>query len=116
MKLIAVLLAILALLAGGADRAAAGPLYMANGSNGNPSHGTNTATGAATLVGSQPINTFGSGLAARADGTIFLTGEGSDGTLRTVNKLTGTTTLVANLTGAPAGSNTINALDFDDTT
>lgn len=75
----------------------------------------NTATGAATSVGESGLNTYGSGLAANAAGTIFFAGEGDNGPLRTISPVTGAPTTVATLSGAPFSgiSGPINAMAFD---
>ena len=71
-------------------------------------------TGVATVVGASGINTFGSGIAASSGNVLFLTGEGDNGDLRTVDQTTGVTTVVATLDGT-AGSS-INALAFNGST
>jgi Ca2+-binding RTX toxin-like protein len=68
-----------------------------------------TATGTATPVGNSGIYTFGSGL-ADVGGTLFYTGDGVTGALRTVDKVTGLTTEVATLFGAPGNTDGIAAL------
>ena len=73
----------------------------------------NKATGAATLVGDSGLGTFGSGLAANSGDVIYYTGSGGSGPLRTVDKTTGLTTVVATLSGAPFPTRAINALAFD---
>ncbi|MFN0019870.1 MAG: calcium-binding protein [Pirellulaceae bacterium] len=69
----------------------------------------NKATGEATIVGDAGLSTFGSGL-ADVNGTLFYAGNGDGGALRTVDKVTGLTTIVATLTGAPASGDAIAAL------
>ena len=71
-------------------------------------------TGVATVVGASGLNTFGSGIAASSGNVLFLTGEGDNGDLRTVDQTTGVTTVVATLDGT-AGSS-INALAFNGST
>lgn len=73
----------------------------------------NTTTGAATIVGNSGLSTFGSGLAFSPSGTLYFAGSGTAGQLRTVNPSTGLTTVVATLTGAPLGTDSIAALAFD---
>ena len=60
-----------------------------------------TATGAGTPVGNSGIFTFGSGL-ADVGGTLFYAGDGVTGALRTVNKVTGLTTVVCSPIRQPA--------------
>jgi Ca2+-binding RTX toxin-like protein len=69
----------------------------------------NTTTGAATQVGDAGIYTFGSGL-ADVNGTLFYSGDGVMGALRTVDKSTGLTTVVATLHGAPSNTDGIAAM------
>jgi Ca2+-binding RTX toxin-like protein len=71
----------------------------------------NTATGAATKVGEAGLVTFGSGL-ADVGGTLYYSGNGIwDGAaLRTVDKTTGATTVVATLHGGPSNTDGIAAL------
>ncbi|MEY2479600.1 MAG: hypothetical protein QOI04_527 [Verrucomicrobiota bacterium] len=76
-------------------------------------HTINKATGAATSVGNSGLGTFGSGLGANSQDTIFLTGNGARGALRVVDKNTGLTTVVATLSGAPLPNAAVNALAFD---
>lgn len=68
-----------------------------------------TATGAATVVGNSALSTFGSGL-ADVNGTLFYSGDGVTGALRTVNKTTGLTTVVTTLRGAPPTTDGIAAM------
>jgi Ca2+-binding RTX toxin-like protein len=68
-----------------------------------------TSTGAATQVGNSGIFTFGSGL-ADVNGTLFYSGDGVSGALRTVDKLSGLTTVVATLHGAPSNTDGIAAM------
>jgi hypothetical protein len=75
-------------------------------------HTINLTTGAATSVGNSGLSTSGSGLAAGPGDVLYFTGDGSDGTLRTVNRTTGITTVVANLTGSPPPDDSIGALAF----
>jgi hypothetical protein len=81
----------------------------------------NTATGAATLVGSSGNPGFGGGaLAANAAGVIYSmpnSATNPPGTLQTVSPTTGALTFVANLSGAPLlsfGGMVINAASFDE--
>jgi Ca2+-binding RTX toxin-like protein len=69
----------------------------------------NTSTGAATPVGNSGIITYGSGLAF-VGGTLFYSGDGVAGELRTVDKATGLTTVVSMLHGAPLNTDEIAAL------
>ncbi len=71
-------------------------------------------TGVATVVGASGISTYGSGIAASSGNVLFLTGEGDNGGLRTVDRATGVTTVVATLNGT--GSTSINALAFNGST
>jgi DNA-binding beta-propeller fold protein YncE len=73
----------------------------------------NKITGQATKVGESGLGAFGSGLDADLSGTIFFTGSGGTGPLRTIDKLTGTPTTVATLSNGPLGSDAINALEFN---
>ena len=59
-------------------------------------HAIDVATGQATRVGQSSVgaNTFGSGIAANADG-IFLAGRGGDGPFHRVNRTTGASTPVS---------------------
>lgn len=70
---------------------AAGTLYYADEFNENL-YTVNTATGAASLVGSMGQSV--TGLAFRADGTLFGYADNPDNTLVTINKLTGLATTV----------------------
>jgi Ca2+-binding RTX toxin-like protein len=78
----------------------------------------NTATGAATAVGNSGIFTFGSGI-ADVSGTLYYSGDGVTGALRTVDKTTGLTTVVTlngapvNLHGAPSNADGIAAMAVD---
>jgi hypothetical protein len=80
----------------------------------------NLATGTATGIGAGLGSTFfgGGGLAARpSDNTVFSSPDGSTGprTLRTVDRVTGVSTIVGPLTGLPPGflSGSLNAMDFN---
>ena len=73
-------------------------------------------TGLATVVGASGISTFGSGIAASPGNVLFLTGEGVTGALRTVDRATGVTTVVATLSGGGTGTTPINALAFNGST
>jgi hypothetical protein len=72
----------------------------------------NKATGAATVVGDSGLDTYGSGLASNAAGTLFFTGEGEQGRLHTIDRNTGVATQVGTLNG-PDGGPGISALAFD---
>jgi len=74
----------------------------------------NLTTGAGAIVGPSSISTFGSGLAASSSNVLFFTGEGSNGALRTVDRATGLTTVVAALDGTTNAP--INALAFSGST
>lgn len=76
-------------------------------------HIINKATGAATDVGNAGLSTFGSGLAANSQDVLYFTGNGPSGALRIVDKNTGLTTVVTNMSGAPLPGGSINALAFD---
>ncbi|PYK30298.1 MAG: hypothetical protein DME57_07295 [Verrucomicrobia bacterium] len=76
-------------------------------------HIINKATGAATDVGNAGLSTFGSGLAANSQDVLYFTGSGPNGPLRIVDKNTGLTTVVTNMSGAPLPGGSINALAFD---
>ena len=79
----------------------------------------NKSTGAATKVGDSGLFTFGSGL-ADVGGTLYYSGDGVTGALRTVDKPTGLTTIVTtpdgapvNLHGAPLNTDEIAAMAVD---
>src|SRR5262249_49529085 len=72
----------------------------------------NTSTGAATKVGESGIATFGSGI-ADVGGTLYYSGDGVTGALRTVDKATGLTTIVTTLHGAPSNTDGIAAMAVD---
>jgi hypothetical protein len=74
----------------------------------------NLTTGVATVVGASGIGTSGSGIAASSANVLFFTGEGDTGALRTVDRATGLTTVVAPLDGLT--DNPINALAFNGST
>jgi hypothetical protein len=77
-----------------------GDLYGWSTAAGNDLHKINVSTGQATLVGLSGLSgVFGSGLAFRADGVLYLAAEGTKGKLRTVDKLTGLTTVGPTLHG-----------------
>src|SRR4051812_29089522 len=76
-------------------------------------HIINKATGAATDVGNAGLGTFGSGLAANSHDVLYFTGNGPNGALRIVDKNTGLTSVVTNMSGAPLPGGSINALAFD---
>jgi hypothetical protein len=86
-----------------------GQLYgwTANGDLVAIQHGT----GQVSFVGSSGISASG-GFAIDRNGTAFLAGNGSSGALRTVNLATAQTTIVATLSGSPAGFG-IPAMKFD---
>jgi Ca2+-binding RTX toxin-like protein len=71
----------------------------------------NKGTGAATIVGESGENTFGSGLASNAAGTLYYAGYGDAGPLHTVNRGTGATTVATTLNGTT--NDAIAALAFD---
>jgi Ca2+-binding RTX toxin-like protein len=70
----------------------------------------NLQTGAATLLGSS-TSSFGGGLSANSGDTLFLTPQGDDGDLYTVDRADGSVTSVATLDGTL--DTAINALAFD---
>jgi len=75
-------------------------LYGWSTAAGNDLYRINVSTGQATLVGPSGFSSpFGSGIAFNPSGVLYLTAEGTKGPLRTVNTATGTTTVVATLTG-----------------
>ena len=88
---------------------AAGTLYGWTEIFGDDLVTINTATGAATVVGNSGLFTFGSGI-ADVNGTLFYSGEGVWGDLRTVDKSTGLTTVVSTLQGAPSNTDAIAAM------
>lgn len=88
---------------------AAGTLYGWTEIYGDDLVTINTATGAATIVGNSTLITYGSGL-ADVNGTLFYSGDGITGALRTVNKSTGLTTVVTTLHGAPPNTDGIAAM------
>ena len=74
------------------------------------------ATGAASIVGNSGLSTEGSGLASDSAGTLFFAGDREDsanGPLRTVDRNTGLTTVVATLSGASPTTDQIAALAFN---
>jgi DNA-binding beta-propeller fold protein YncE len=77
----------------------------------------NLTTGAATLVASSGLGTFGSGLAFNPSGTLFFAGSGNSGPLRTISPTTGQVlTTGPTLTGSPDPGNSIAALAFNPVT
>jgi hypothetical protein len=71
----------------------------------------NTFNGNSRVIANAAISTFGSGLEFGPNGgTLYLAGNGGGGVLRTVNLQTGTTTVVASLSGSPAPGFPISAL------
>jgi hypothetical protein len=70
----------------------------------------NTSTGAATDIGTG-TSSFGSGLAADSNDTLFLTPQGDNGDLYTVDRGDGSVTSVATLDGSV--SDAVNSLAFD---
>jgi PKD repeat protein len=60
-------------------------------------------TGVVTRIGASGLSTSGCGLAFAA-GARYIAGEGNDGPLRLVDRVTGTTSVVGMLTGAPGPS------------
>lgn len=72
----------------------------------------NISTGAATFVGADPgVGTFGNGISAASDDTLFFTGDGDMGSLSTVDPSTGGLTNVETLDGQ--FDDAIGALAFD---
>ena len=82
------------------------------GSGQNSLQTINLATGALTNVGGSFGGSGGTGLAFNAAGTLYFSGNGDTGALKTVNPATGITTTVATLSGIPNHGN-IAALAFD---
>jgi WD40 repeat protein len=70
----------------------------------------NTATGIETEIGTG-TGSAGSGIAFSPGGTLYFTGNNSNGALRTVDPVTGVTTVVVTMTGGPP-PNRVNALAF----
>jgi hypothetical protein len=73
----------------------------------------NTATGLATVVGTSTVVPVGGGLDFSPGDTLYFTPSSTGGDLRTVDPADGSTTVVAALSGAPPGTNSIAALAFD---
>src|SRR4051812_24954926 len=95
-----------------------GVLYGWSGTFDHALYSVNTFTGIATKVGTDVrLDSGGGGLAANASGTLFVTPDGvrqdtsTTPTLRTTDKITGDTTIVAPLS-TTTGSLVINALAF----
>lgn len=74
----------------------------------------NLTTGVATVLPDSGLSTFGNGIAASSGNVLFLTAEGDNGDLLTVDRGTGLTTVVATLDGSTG--NAINALAFNGST
>jgi hypothetical protein len=72
----------------------------------------NPSTGQGTVVGDAGISTSRTGLAVNGSGTLYLAGQGASGALRTVDPVTGLTTVVVTLTGAPLSGAGMPALTF----
>jgi hypothetical protein len=70
-------------------------------------------TGVGTVVGDSGLNTYGSGLASNASGTLYFAGEGEDMPLRTVDRNTGLTSVVATMNGDTTLERGISALAFN---
>ena len=95
--------------------APSGILYgWAGPAGGSALYKVDLTTGAATWVGDSGIFTRGGGLAADAQGRLFLAGSAA-GALYRVDPSTGAATAGPTLTGAPIPSGVIKALDFDET-
>jgi hypothetical protein len=74
----------------------------------------NPATGAATLVGPSGLgDTVGGALAADEAGTLYGAPTGASDPLRMFDEMTGGTTIVADLHGAPIPDGAIKAMTFD---
>lgn len=74
----------------------------------------NPNTGAATKVGESSLaSQIGRGLASDGSGTLYYSGAGTSGALRTVNKATGTTLAVAILSGHTTPGVPVSELAFD---
>jgi hypothetical protein len=69
-------------------------------------------SGTATAVGPSGLNTFGSGLAISAIGTLYLTGGGDGGSLTLIDTATGSPVSTVPLIGGSGLSEPINALAF----
>jgi hypothetical protein len=70
-------------------------------------------TGAATVVGESGLDTYGSGIASNSAGVLYFAGEGEDAPLRTVDRNTGLTTVVATMNGDTTLERGISALAFN---
>ncbi len=80
-----------------------GTLYGWLESNDDDLYSINLATGQATSVGESGLSTYGSGLASNGAGVVYFAGEGTGGTLYTVDTTNGTVTPVATLGAGPIG-------------
>ena len=93
-----------------------GILYGWRAASGHGLYTIDTATGAATLVGGTTSDFGGGGLAASLNGTLFNTPDGDSGLpsghLTTIDKTTGSPTIVGLLSG-PFSIPFINAMDFN---
>jgi hypothetical protein len=72
----------------------------------------NLANGVETVVADSGFGTAGSGIAFSPGGTLFFTGNNSNGLLRTINPATGQEVDAVQMTGGPA-PNRVNALAFN---
>jgi hypothetical protein len=72
----------------------------------------NISTGAATVVGSSGLSTFGSGIASNATGTVYYAGFGTGKPLKTINLSTGAATDVVTMTAGANSGDAIAALAF----
>lgn len=80
------------------------------GTRGGPLGTLNLGTGAITTIGAGSNGTGANGIAFTSDGTLYLAGPLTGGSLYKVNLTTGDLTVVAAFTNVPAGANNINAM------
>ena len=73
----------------------------------------NKSTGVATKVAESNTGTFGSGISANSQDVLYFGGKGPNGRLATVDRFTGQVTLLAQFSGAPQPSDSLNAFAFD---
>ena len=72
-----------------------------------------TLTGVATVVSNSGLNTYGSGIASNASGTLYYAGDGAGGVFRTIDPTTGLGTTVATLSGGINSGDSVSAMTFD---
>jgi hypothetical protein len=70
-------------------------------------------TGAATIVSDANLSTYGGGLASNASGVLYLAGDGESGDLRTVDRNSGQSTVVATMNGDSTLQRGVSSLAFD---